>query len=308
MKVLPDSVAQALPQAGPDRAAMLLAVEAARRGELDTEVRIGVGPTGGVVPARVLGYARRVADSLPLVEAIIHRAVDRVVIFSSGPKVGQVDAAMNLSATAALGGALRIAGVEAPMTLDCADADQEVPDDLEVELPSGLEAWIRAAAARHGGPPTYAVDHASATMFGDLVHGERAPLRVTVGGRTEAKFWAVRKRVRAAALKRSMRLAPAFGLILKAAKVPWYYLNFYEPTLAEFATDPMRALEKLNAAANPKVGGNPGLLAEVRSIRGFSKVEEIHRLATALGGIKDMVPYAADMRLSFGNNLSKVLP
>lgn len=307
MNVLPESFAHALPNAGLDASATMLAVEAARRGKLATEVRIGVGPTNGQIPVRVLGYAMRTADALRVVEKIIRRPLDRVVIFSSGPKVGQFDAAINLRATTALAGALRLAGVERPVTLDCAVPSPEVPEELQIFLPRDLKAWIQLAATRHGGPTTYAVEHAGASMFGDLTAEPCPPLRVTIGGRTEGRFWAVRKLVRAAALSRSLKLAPAFGLIGRAIRVPWYYPTDQEPILDEFAIDPTGAIEKLNAAANPKVGGNSGMQAEARAVSGIARLVEVRQLAAALGDITTMVRYASDMRFDFGANLGRVL-
>jgi hypothetical protein len=129
----------------------------------------------------------------------------------------------------------------------------------------------------------YAFEHAAPTMFGDLTSESTAPFRLTVGGATESRFWALRTSVRAAALAAGTAVSPAAGLILKTLRIPWYYPTAAEPALTAMA-DPAAAIKALDNAANPKYGGNAGLNREARVLHKFVNDANAAALADAVHG------------------------
>lgn len=305
MRAISDSVALALPDKG-DLYATGAAVEAARRGRRELEVRIGVGPCPGDVPLRVLGYAACVAEAVRTDVPGLVRAPDRLAIFSSAPKTGRFDVASAMRAVVAIGGALRISGVTVPISLDLAAPEREVPVSLTVDLPPALADWLTKAGERSDNgtdPLWYAIEHAAPTMFGDLTDHMNPPLRITLGGAPEARFWAVRMRVRSAALRRGLGVAPAVGLILRTLQVPWYSVRPTEPPLTAMSRAPAAALDALDAAANPQRGGNSGLKREARATRRVANSAEVGVLIAALDGISPMIDYAEACELHLAPRL-----
>jgi hypothetical protein len=193
-----------------------------------------------------------------------------VTLFSSASKVGGTDGQASFLALATLAGALVLAGVETPITMEFADDRDEVWPDLVPPLPPSLHAWLQRASLHSGNgadPVKYAVEHAAASMFGDIEELQDPPLRITIGSTPEARFWAVRRRVRQLALQRGCPVVPAIGLILKALRVPWYYPLSCEPQLIGLLTSPDAALMAIDNAANPLRGGNVALSREARATR-----------------------------------------
>ncbi|HRC60707.1 MAG TPA: hypothetical protein PLD53_07050 [Candidatus Propionivibrio aalborgensis] len=220
----------------------------------------------------MLSYAACAAEAIRSdVHAIVGQP-HQIVIFSSGPKAGRTDVFSSLAGIGALAGALRLARVDIPIVLDVASAADELPQGLPLALPEPLATWVFHRAEIHGAdltnPYRYAYEHASPTMFGDLLASQTSAIRMTVGGATEAPFWAVRMLVRQTALARGYFVAPAAGVILKALKRPWYSATQLEPPLA-MMQEPKLAITALDRAANPERGGNVGLCREARALRQF---------------------------------------
>jgi hypothetical protein len=310
MNVLSEALALAHPHDGADYAAAAAALEDVRRGRREKEIRIGVGPLDGFVPARVFAYADCVASALRADQAAAHLTdrASRITIFSSAPKSGSTAFGSMLVALVALGGALRLLGIGEPIVLEAASPAQEVPAALRAELPADIKARIDAMAAKHNGTIAYAYEHAAATMFADLDDGQDiAPLRITIGGETEAIFWAVRMHVRKAAMEHAVRIAPALGLILRSVDIPWYYPSPDEPPIAMMQTA-AAAADALERAANPRHEGNSGrrgntgLKKEARALRRVAKhppnglAEYIDALATVEGAMH----FTEQMNLTIG--------
>lgn len=204
MRGLSESVALARPElCRQDLAATEVAIDEARRGKRQVEVRIGVGPIHGEIPLRVLGHAVCIAEALRTDLPAVVRNADRIHIFSSAPKTGNTDTATALRSFAALAGALRLAGVCTRITLDLASPDREVPATLAMNLLPSNVRWFENAAENSGNgtdPIWYAREHAAQSMFGDLEESKDSPLRITVGSAPEANFWNARMHIRAAAI------------------------------------------------------------------------------------------------------------
>lgn len=266
MRVLSDATALGWPSYAHDLEATVNAVAEARRGIRAVEVRIGIGRLTGVLPARIFGYALCVADVLQSDVPALARHADRIVIFSSAPKTGCLNFGLAARSLVMLAAAFRLAGVSHPITIELAATTQEVSSSYRPELPPSLGAWIEARASHHTGAPDYAFEHAAASMFGDLTTEKTSPFCITVGGRTEAPFWAVRMRVRALAMRDGLHVVPAAALILKALRVPWYHPVNGEPPIEDLMY-PLETSAKLERMANPGFGGNPGLAREARAMR-----------------------------------------
>ena len=282
-----------------------------RKGGLSVEVRIGVGPVHGQVPLRVLGYAGCVADVLKKdVRILVGPAAPRIELFSSAPKAGYFDRRSALMSLVALAGALRVAGIRNPIGVDLAQGAPEIPIDLDVALPTELGTWVAARATRNrpGEPPSflYAFEHASPTMFADLAESDSPPFRVTVGGAAEAKFWAVRMRVRIAANARGIRLSPAAAIIIKTLRVPWYQPVPDEPPLSA-ARAPVEAVQALEDAANPARGGNAALKKESRATGRLIERDGVSELIDALGSADAAMHYARDKGLDVGTRLFQAI-
>ena len=127
MRVLSESVGLAWPRCEADLSMTADAVQEARQGIRDVEVRVGVGPVSAGLSARVLGYAACVAEALRLDVVAVCRPATRIVLFSSAPKAGRYELSSAVRSLVALGGALRICGVDVPIELDLAEPVAEVP-------------------------------------------------------------------------------------------------------------------------------------------------------------------------------------
>lgn len=270
MRKLSASVALGSPR-GRDGHLTAAAVDRARHGRQDVEVRLGVGPvSGGGVPARVVGHAGCIQEALRSDVPSLAARPRRIFVFSSATKAGSTNIQQAVHALASLAGALRLAGVSVPIVLELADPHQEVPDLLNVVLPDSLIEWFERAA-RHSGseadPRRYALEHAGPSMFGDLSDEAAPPLRITLGAMPEARFWAARWRVRASALDHDFAVAPAAALIFKSLRVPWYCRLVAEPLVDDLVSDPSAAVRALSAAADPSLGGNAGIGREARVTR-----------------------------------------
>ena len=284
MRALSEAVALALP--GTEELSVTHdAWRQVRAGRRDLEVRIGVGPIRGDIPLRVLGHAAVVADSIRMELSAIAGDPDRIVIFSSAPKTGTSDVALALRSLAALAGALRIAGLTTPIVLDIASATREVSDALAIELPPALIDWLERAALRSGNEAKafeYAIEHAAPSMFADLTDDDSV-FRITVGSAPEARFWAARMHVRAAAIRQGLQVAPALGVIMRTLLVPWYHPTGAEPLLLQWKTSPATAVAALETAANPKaLHGNAALKREARAARRFIERAEVAELVDAV--------------------------
>ena len=174
----------------PDEAATVAALEDARAGRLPVEVRIGVGPLLGALPARVIPYAAYVARAIADAALIAGKA-PRIEIFSSAPKSRVSDPESIALSLAALGLALRsIQGLQGPqIRLSRASRLREVPD-LAPALSEPLQGWLRDREKRYSETARpdldYGYEHAAASMFGDLSADQ--VLRITVGGANEGRF------------------------------------------------------------------------------------------------------------------------
>jgi hypothetical protein len=249
-------------------------VEQAIKTRLPVEVRIGAGPTSAI-PARVLGYCECAADAIKIIERALGRPV-RVHLFSSAPKIAALagtDPGLQkyLPALVALAGGLRLAGFKGGLSVDVACGWRELTDDL---MGSALHVSIRsfldrAAKGNANGadPISYAVEHSSPSMYGDILEPEESRiLRITVGAKAEARFWAIRQRVMIQAAMNGLRVVPTFGMILRTLARPWYSLESREPLLTDLPTQgPARVVEDLHLSYHPSYGGNVGLRREARN-------------------------------------------
>lgn len=311
MKVFSDSVAVAWPTSPQDIDASVRALASARIGQIPVEVRIGVGALHGEVPLRVLGYAGCVAETLQRdVRTLIEPATPIIALFSSAPKVGEFHPDLALKSLVALGGALRLAQVSYPIEIDIAANHPEIPIDLDVELPPDLVEWLTERALRHRPDESpsfqYAFEHASTSMFGDIVEMKDTPFRITIGGATEAKFWAVRMNVRTAASARGACLAPVAGIIMRSLRVPWYQPLTYEPPLAS-ARMPEVATAMLTRAANPARDGNPALKREARATARLITHDNLPDLLDAVGSAQAAMRFARDNGISIGTRLVQAI-
>jgi hypothetical protein len=296
-QALSESLALALPYHSGDRHLTSRAIEELRQGRRECEIRIGVGPLCGEIPVRVFGYASCIRQALeePAARQLLGRAC-RVHLFSSAAKADVQSPRVNGAAAVGLGVALRAVGIQLPIRIAFASPVREVPRWLLPDVDPELQAWFDAAARRHGGAPHYAAEHAANSMFGDLASGERhPPLRATLGGETEAPFWALRMAIRAAAIDAGLNLAPALGLILRGVAVPWYYPTAAEPRVA---TPVERWADELDRAANPRHGGNVGLKKEAKLLRRLTSNETIRIAADMLSGRAPIARLAEAFSLS----------
>jgi len=307
MLTLSNSVAIALP-ADEERESIGLALQQARLGHREIELRIGVGQLRGHLPVRVLGHAYCLYDAMqrdiPKILGTV--PIRRVIIFSSSGKVREPDRCMVLQTLVSLAGGLWLLGVKIETVLDLSSAEREVPEFLWPNLPEQLRVWFERAAERSGNnadAACYAAEHAAPSMFGDLATSSPSPLRITVGGAPEAKFWAVRARVRTTARAAGMTVAPAFGVILKSLRVPWYHNTNNEPALADMKKWPAAAIAGLESAANPALRGNIGLVREARAARRFLSHPGLSAFINAIENEKSAWKFAAECGFLLGERL-----
>jgi hypothetical protein len=305
MRVLSQSLGFSGPPVGTDAEHTKAAFEAARRGRIMKEIRVGVGPLSGPLPARVLGYGACIANALrsdPAALEVFDGAAS-MMLFSSAPKSGCCDYGSMLMATCGLGGALRLLGVDLPIIVEATNPDREVPDRLCTELPADVADRVNAAARRHCGTIDYAYEHAAPSMFGDLLDpGEEPSFRITVGGETEGLFWAVRMQVRQQALSAELPLAPAMAILLRGVQVPWYYPLAGEPLLAAMR-DPAAGAAALRMSSNPIHGGNTGIKKEAVSLGRLGTVPGLDRYLDAFTSVEGAVAYADEARVEIGPRL-----
>jgi hypothetical protein len=307
MRGLTEAVAFAGPDYGELRATAD-AVNEARHGKRAIEIRIGVGPLTGEIPLRVLGHAACIAATLRTDLPAAIKPADRVCIFSSAPKTGNANMGAVLQSLAALAGALRLAGVLSPIMLDIACAAQEVPSQISVDLPETLLKWLTEAGGNAGNradPAWYAIEHSAPSMFADLAGPGNVPVRVTVGSAPEARFWAARRRVRAAAMMQGLRLSPAIGLIMRSLLRPWYSNTTAEPALSDALASPSSAMATLDRAANPQhKGGNSGLKREARATRRMLALSNVNSFIEAVSNARTAAQYIRDSEFGIGARLA----
>lgn len=308
LRKLSPSVAFGYPAADHDFALTKIALHEAQVGKRPVEIRLGVGPIKqGCVPARVLGHAACVAAALKFdIPMITSNQAVNIVIFSSAPKIGNVDLNGNLQGLVALGAALRMNGIDSPIKLEIASEKREIADHLKVDLPPELMQWIELAGKNSSNfldPTYYAREHAGSSMFGDVeVDDTDQPLRITIGCVPEARFWAVRTQVRAVALRAGMRVTPALAIILKACRIPWYKLTAGEPYL-DALKDPENAANLLKLAANPVAGGNAGLTRESRAFASVAKNNGVLGLINVVEQIDQGIIDFQSAKLTLGSRL-----
>jgi hypothetical protein len=227
-----------------------------------------------------------VADAILSDAAAIAGHPTRVWLFSTTLKARERNIGNAASALAALAGGLRLSGVKCPIVLDLASESLEIPNRLDIELTPLQKLWISNAAEHSGNampPLIYSLEHSSGSMFGDLDDRAFAPLRITIGGKTEAIFWQIRLAVRAAALAEGYAVAPAVGLFLKALRRPWYYPTAKEPPLAALKYSASETIAQLDRASDPtQLGGNHGLRREARAFRRIANNPSIPSLVDAV--------------------------
>lgn len=279
---LTPSIGLGVPSNVADRRLTALGAAEARAGIRQVEICLGVGASPPALPARVLAHAACVTRTIQIDVPKLVGPATRIRIFSSAPKTKAYNEKLDFAAIAVLGLALRHSGVTIPIMLEPANAEFEVPQGIDLLLTSAEAEWLRRASTRSGNgadPRQYAIEHAAKSMFGDI-DSAVAPFRVTVGAVPEAKFWAIRNRVRAAAVGRGLELAPAAVLVLKACRVPWYSPTGLEPSFHS-ASNIQVAISQLDEAANPARGGNTGINSEARAMRRFAETDAYQHLRTA---------------------------
>lgn len=276
------SVGLGVPANTTDRQLTARGAAEARAGQREVEVCLGVGASPASLPARVLAHAACVAKAIQIDTPRLVGPATRIRIFSSAPKTKVFNSAMDFAAVATLGLALRKCGVMIPILVEPANAEDEISADIDVTLTEAETAWLARASNRSANgadPRRYALEHAATSMFGDIDLPD-APFRVTIGAAPEAKFWAIRNRVRAAALTSGLTVAPAAVLVLKACRIPWYSPTQLEPSF-DSASTIHAAIEQLDMAANPSRGGNTGVNGEARALHRFAATDAYHSLREA---------------------------
>ena len=171
--------------------------------ELPVEVQLGVGPAAHI-PARVLGFCACAVDALRIAERMVGRPV-KVRVFSSAQKIAALSGVLPnpglfLPAIVALTQGLRLAGYLGPIFADLASGEREVPTELTTfPIPENIRNFLWQASDHNGNgadPLSYAVEHAGPSMYGDLRDPQEPEyLRITIGGKAEARFWTIRQRV-----------------------------------------------------------------------------------------------------------------
>jgi hypothetical protein len=141
-------------------------------------------------------------------------------------------------------------------------------------------------------------------MFGDLSEDKDVPLRVTIGSAPEARFWAARMHVRAAAMAAGLHVAPALGLIMKSLLVPWYALTTTEPLLLAMKLSAAAAIVSLDDAANPGKKGNGALKREARATRRFIQRSDVIRFVEAIADARKAALYVRECGFGIGAHLA----
>lgn len=286
------------------------------------EVRVGIGPLEGNVPLRILGHARCIENAVASIEKAIG-SVARVVLFSSARKAfglgGETPpprvAASVPVALAALAGALRLAGLRHPIWLDDSAAERELPATIhsQVDLSDRLRKFFERAFqnnANRADPVDYAVEHAAPTMFADFLEpgeGDRL-LRITVGARPEARFWAARIHVCQFGRLAGLPVVPRMAVLMRTLARPWYSPTSTEPSLLDVLSQPSAPLRSsLEQAANPTRGGNAGLKREVRLTAPLLDLTATRELAESLSTSRGVIAALRSGDYSLGARLNATL-
>lgn len=305
--IISDSIAIGLPLAGSqDVPRTAAAVRQVRANQRDVEVRLGVGPIRGALPARILGHAACVTEAIKSDLKNLLRRPRTVKIFSSAPKAVACDVPAAITSTALLAAALKLTGLEAEIQIDLANSELEVPRNLLPQLTADEAAWLQSAAdrGRNGANPLdYAREHSAKSMFGDLDDETDMAMRVTIGAVPEATFWSIRTRVRGVAVAAGLAVTPAVALILKSCKVPWYSTCRMEPLL-DVGTTVDEAAKRLEDAANPQHGGNPGLKREARAFSRMARSGSYERLVELSIALSLDIRSVRKMGINIGPNAS----
>lgn len=320
MRALSDSVALAVPLSA-QLNAIEEVVDRVRRGEMGVEVRIGVGPLAGAVPARVIGHAACISDALAFdLPQLVGRRTPTVTIFSSLPKLRAFGGGSSytpddqLCGLTALGAGIRVAGFTGMVALDLAEERAEIPPLVadSIEVPAELMDFIQSAAARNANGVCalmYAVEHAADSMFADIAPTEPGKdLIVTLGAKPEARYWAVRQLVAGAAADVGLAVRPAIGLILRTLPRPWYTPTEVEPALKDVAILGAAEVDvRLQHAADISRGGNGGLKREARRARALLKLPEVERIAIAISSASNAEEFLVNSGMSVRPRLAEML-
>jgi len=322
MRGLQDSVALAVPLDSVLRPSLEAAILKARARRQGPEVRLGAGPLARA-PLRVLGFADLAREVVERDAAVLASPPRQVVLFSSAPKLAalagggwETSPAATVMGLAALAGALRLVGMRCDLKLEEAVAGREISAELDPTIcfTNSLEMWLaeRQIAHPEADARSYAIEHASPSMFGDLaLSGEDEPIfRVTIGPRPEARFFAARMAVAEAAHRRGMPLVPGVGLILRGSRRPWYQPMEFEPMFDDLAGMSLAVVtERLRSAASPERGGNPGLKREMHRtsrIVGASP-ESVMALGQHLAGPASAADFLRSSDFTIGPRLEQAL-
>jgi hypothetical protein len=290
-------------------------VERAIATKLIVEVRIGTGPIDNV-PTRVLGFCACAADAISILERSLRRSI-HVHLFSSALKIASlsgstIDSKAYLPALAALAGGLRLAGFKGSLSVDLAQGSREIQvQAADLLLPGRIKSFLDQAADANGNgadPIGYALEHASPSMYGDILEpGEPDILRITVGGKPEAKFWAIRQRVMMHATRNGFPVSASFGLILRTLARPWYSPEPYEPLLADLIeSGTSSTVEALKRSCNPSRGGNAGLRREARNAATLVATARAGHLAEAVLSSSQALDFLRRSDLRIGRTLSEL--
>ena len=322
MRGLQDSVALAVPLEGVLRPSLEAAIMKARARRQGPEVRLGTGPLASA-PLRVLGFADLAREVVERDAMVLASPPRQVVLFSSAPKLAalagggwETSPAATVMGLAALAGALRLVGMRCDLKLEEAVAGREVPAELDPAIcfSSSLEMWLaeRQVAHPEADARSYAIEHASPSMFGDLAlsGGEEPLFRVTVGPRPESRFFAARVAVAEAAYRFGVPVVPGLGLILRGSRRPWYQPMGFEPMFSDLVGTSLEAMtERLRNAVSPERGGNPGLKREMHRTSRIvvTSLESVMKLGEHLAGPASAARFLRSNDFSIGPRLQQTL-
>ncbi|HUN86662.1 MAG TPA: hypothetical protein VMU48_19940 [Terracidiphilus sp.] len=281
------------------------------------EVQLGVGPAAHI-PTRVLGFCACAVDALTIAERMVGKPVN-VRVFSSALKIahlsgGLPDPPLFLPAITALTLGLRLAGYAGPISADLASGIREVPTELTLfPIPEIIRTFLWQASDHNGNgadPLSYAVEHAGQSMYGDLRDPhEPEYLRITIGGRAEARFWSIRQQVAMLAEREGYSVSPSFGLILRSLKRPWYSPTPEEPLLRDLLNLGVEGTKRaLDVCSNPShSGGNTGLRREARNAKSLLTKPGVFALAEAVSNVSNSAKALLNSDISIGRRLSEAL-
>jgi hypothetical protein len=243
----------------------------------------------------------------------------RVRVFSSALKIAHLsgvlpDPDLFIPAIAALTLGLRLAGYAGPISADLASGAREIPTALTMfPIPEIIRNFLWQASDHNGNgadPLSYAVEHASPSMYGD-VRDPHDPenLRITIGGRAEARFWPIRQRVAMLAEIEGYPVSPSFGLILRTLKRPWYSPTPEEPLLGDLLNLGVEATKRaLDMCSNPAYsGGNTGLRREARNATRLLDGPNAFAFADSVSSVSSSAKSLLNSDIAIGRRLSEAL-